>query len=747
MRNYILLIFLLPTIIFAQSKKELTNEERAYLFHTVKNSPILNNHFGKYFEYKGPQILFPNKEIDYDSLETFITTFPDSLIIYSQEIAKSPKGLVIEAANKMAMWELNRILMAKRGTPTELEPYKTDYEEFASILVKNLPPAALQKENNKLIPHEKLDNVLNPQMGFDDKTIMLGSYHFLTPNDQLVTIDAISKSINQYVEKRTKEIYSALTGDFQNFENVLIGAGDGTVSSSTFEDRESSEKSKWVNGLPKTMGLIPFQAKYSQANGSISAKIDPLVVSVNDFNTVGDNKTTNLHLDVWGYNPEKQVTVIIEKNGLCYPLFNSGKTRFLSPDSSFLYGGTYKQRMDELEFKKIKDLNDMIYGKRGFDYWIAYNMKKKDQTELIIVKLEKKYSDFGYSSVGVSKKKTKKAKRSVKDPSKLENYSLSDHNQADERSQTQSDIVKYHEIFDEYKRKIKELEKQKKQALELLALYQRRLDDYKQAFGNHWAKYKKKDGVYIFEDSTIFNVITQDFQFPAKGMSEQFEVRILSIPEECLSNNYDEVMMHINLVDQIKYYDAKLHIQLKDRFNTNSWKLDEQLLQQNDSVAVSEFLHELISKKLIIQANGNGIGKWNGSRVVKDIAPLKESKSISLDSNYRDLRFAEIIVALNKKIEITANSFTDNKLAAVNFEDPAISTLMTTKNISKNEMLTVYQTAVLLQKFKNEIIQKANTYLTVEESQKVIKKLNSTWKKIKINCGKNQIKISSIKID
>lgn len=746
MKHLLLILFFIPLFSWSQQVKELTNEERAYLYHTVKNSPILNNHFGKYFEYKGPEILFPNKEINKDSLETFITLFPDSLIIYTQEIAKAPKGLVIEASNKMALWDLNRILMAKRGTPSELEPYKNDYEVFASILVKNLPPAALQTEDGKLVPHTKLDNVLNPQMSFDDKTAILGSYQFLNTNDQLVTINAITNSINQYIELRTREIFLALNGCYSNFKNIIIAAGDGSVSSSNFEDRESSDKSKWVNGLPKTVGLIPFQAKYSEANGSISAKIDPLTVSTSDFTTAGDNKITNLHIDVWGYNPEKQVTVIIEKNGLCYPLFNSGKTRFLSPDSTFEFGGTYKQRMNDLEFKKIKDLIEMVYGKRGFDHWIAYNNKKKDQTELLIIKLEKRYSDFGYSPVEVSKKKSKKnVKRSKNDNSRLENYSLSDHSEADERSKTQHEIVRQHAIFDEYKRKIKELEIQKKQALELLALYQRRLDDYKMAFGQKWAKYKKKDGIYTFEDSSTFNIFTQEFQFPAKGLSEQFEVRNISIPEDCLSNIYDETMLHINVVDEIPFYDAKINVQLIDQFPINKWNLEDKLFTQKDSVALMELAQSILTKKLKITANGNGIGKWNGSRVIKDITALNSKKTTLLDSTSAiQLNKTELIATLNNEVSLTVSSFTDDLISGIEINNPKLQTLITLKKATKNDFLTAYRTQTVLAKFKSEFCTYVTKNLSVDEANKIIRKLNKTWSKIKINIGSESIKLSDL---
>ena len=39
---------------FGQVNEGLNPEERAYLFHIVKKSPILNNNFGRYFDYQGP---------------------------------------------------------------------------------------------------------------------------------------------------------------------------------------------------------------------------------------------------------------------------------------------------------------------------------------------------------------------------------------------------------------------------------------------------------------------------------------------------------------------------------------------------------------------------------------------------------------------------------------------------------------------------------------------------------------------
>jgi hypothetical protein len=103
----------------AQINEDLTPEERAYLFHIVKKSPILNHNFGRYFDYQGPQIKFSNGALNYDSIELVIINQPEALVIRKEEIAKSPKGLIAEAANKMALWELNKTLLAKRSDPDD----------------------------------------------------------------------------------------------------------------------------------------------------------------------------------------------------------------------------------------------------------------------------------------------------------------------------------------------------------------------------------------------------------------------------------------------------------------------------------------------------------------------------------------------------------------------------------------------------------------------------------------------------
>ena len=91
---------------FGQDQAGLPIETRAYLFHIVKKSPILENNIGKAFEYTGPIIKLKDGKLNYDSIEVLIINEPALLIVRNEIIATSPKGLIAEAANKTAIWEL-----------------------------------------------------------------------------------------------------------------------------------------------------------------------------------------------------------------------------------------------------------------------------------------------------------------------------------------------------------------------------------------------------------------------------------------------------------------------------------------------------------------------------------------------------------------------------------------------------------------------------------------------------------------
>lgn len=740
---------------FGQINEDLTPEERAYLFHVVKKSPILNNNFGRFFDYQGPEILFPNKTINYDSIELLIINQPDLLIVRKEEIAKSAKGLIAEAANKMAVWELNNVLSAKRDEPDDLKQYKNEYAYFESLLMAGLPPNATKIKNDINQPHPKLHIVMNPNMTLDDKTMQLASQKFLTTNDQLVTLNAINDAINQYVEKRAFEIYKALGGKADSFKNILVAAGDGSNTEGILEEREKDEKGRWNKGLPKAVGLFPYQLaiEKTEEKRKVTEKIEPLRVTTNNFKTPGNNKFTNLHFDVWGYNSEKQTTVVIEKNGLNYHLFGSKDTRFLSPDSTFSEGTTFQSIINDLEFNKIAKINEMIYGKKGYDYWIDYNEKKRDATELKIEKREKEYSDLGFSPITTSKKpsaQVKKSKRkAIKTGARDFDGTPTTNSNKKERKDLQATIVGLYNLYEAYKKKIADLEKEKAEAIDLMAIYQRKLDLFKQAMGIRWATFEEENGIYTFEDSTTFDITTQEFKFKPSVESEAFEVRLIAIPESCLSRLADEVMLHINVMDAEPNYDARINLELLDVFESDKWELPTSLFQEKDSIALRIFFEGLLDKKLPFEiiARGQGIGMWNGVQTVKDYSAKELSRYPSnlpkgkMDSTFVRLRKSEVIIHIDRAITMEVNSFTDPVSSSISISNEDILAAITKYKLSKNDILSAYRTATILKTVKTEINVLAGKYLNREEAKIVIDRFNKQWLKTRINVGRTLFKI------
>jgi hypothetical protein len=746
----LLFIIILPFVSFSQVNDGLTPTERAYLFHIVKKSPILDHSIGRLIEYTGPLIKFKNNELNYDSLELLIINQPAYLIIRKDEIAKAPKGVLNEAANKMAIWELNKLLLSFTNTKIEEENIK-DLEKFEELLIAYFPPNALKEKNNAPIIQPKLKQLLNPSLTLDEKVALVQSMHFLDFEDGFMVLTAINKAINQFVENRSYEIYKALGGQAEVYKNVLVAAGDGSSTSGVLDEREKDEKGRWNKGLPKAVGLFPYQLVKS-TDASKKQKISSQLFATTDFTTVGENRSTNLHFDVWGYNSKKQTTVVIEKNGLNYHLFGSGETRFLSPDSTFSTGETFQKTIADLEKNKIGQLNEVIYGKKGFDYWIEYQTKKKNAVELKIKENEHTYSDLHSQPILTNEKRSKKS-----NPSKYKNGKGSTDYQPSTRSRkekkkSQNEIVRLYNTYENYKRKIAQLEKDKQSALDLKENYQNILGVYKRNMGYKWAKFEEKDGLYRFEDSSTFDLYTQEFVFPPKKEKEGFEIRLISIPNHSLSKEADEVMLHVSLIDAKPHYSSKIQLQLNDVFESDKFNLNRPLLHSSDSLALLQIFEGLKNKKIPfkISVNGQGEGIWNGIQTIKNKEPLKltsypgltaeERSKAKQDTSFVRLRTTEMFINLDRELNLEINSFTDPVNSNLNINNPVLIELMNENNWTKNEVLSAFRSYTIFNKLKEEINSYAGLYLKREDAKLVIDRFNRECLKTKIWIGATAIK-------
>lgn len=758
MRKFYLVILLFSaSLANAQVNEGLTPEERAYLFHIVKKSPILDNNFGRYFDYQGPAILFPNKEINYDSVEILIINNPEMLVIRKEEIAKSAKGLIAEAANKMAIWELNKVLLAKRDNANDLKQYQNEFDRFETLLKERLPASAYRPKDGVDEPHPKLYTTLNPSLALDEKVAQIGALRFLSIEEQLATLDAINYAVNEYVSERTLQIYRDLGGDVEVFSNILVAAGDGSGTSGLLEEREKNDRGMWNKGLPKAVGLFPYQLQIDriEEKRKVTETIEPLRFAEKSFQTVGNNRLTTVHMDVWGYNSEKQTTVVIEKNGLSYHLFGSGETRFLSPDSSFSQGATFQSIINDLEFDKIAKLNDKISGKRGYDYWIDYNQKKKDATELKLKKKEMEYSNMGYSPITTNKKPSRKVKKSkrraIKSGAGGFDSAPTTYSQKSERKKLQAQIISLQAAYEHYIQTIKDLEAEKQVAIDLRATYELRLDYFKRTMGYHWATFTEEDGLYTFQDSSTFDILTQEFQFKPSEKSESFDVRLIAIPESPLSKSADEVMLHISVMDAKPDYDARIQLALDDIFASDKWELPGKLFSQKDSVALQVFFEGMRDKKVpfAIIARGQGVGKWNGVQTVKNYKPEELSSypdnasQTKMDSTFQRLRKSEVLIHMDRAVLLEINSFTDPVKSNISISNSEIQEAMTKYQLSKNDVLSAYRTVAILKALKAEINVLAGAYLSREDATIVIDRFNKEWNKTRINVGRVSFKLET----
>src|SRR5690554_3011459 len=425
-----LIMFLWVMSIYSAIGQEdyfLTPQNKAYIYHTVRKSPILEQNIGRYIVYSGKEITLPNGEINYDSTEQVIINQPELLKIYSNEIRRSPKGILAELSNKMAIWELNSLLQSHRSNSLVKDGKVSDYERFEQLLLEHLPEQAKRIKKEELQVHRKVEKMSNPTLTFKDKVAMLDGFAAWTEEEKKEVILAYNNAINEWVAQRTFQIFEKLGGEADYFENVLTAAGDGSTTSGLFEEREKDERGRWNKGLPKAVGLFPYEPYIGIKPDSKKKKPEVLSMgyTTHNFETPGSGRETNIHLDVWGYNSEKQTTVVIRKNGNYYPLFGASNTRFLSPDSSFGGGVTYYSLIAKLK-QDINDLEEKISGKRGIDYQIKFLENKVDDLKLTIDKTEKELNDIRYSTIITNHEKyktdSKRKKRKKRQEKVVQSY-------------------------------------------------------------------------------------------------------------------------------------------------------------------------------------------------------------------------------------------------------------------------------------------------------------------------------------
>jgi len=733
-KSYLFVLLILLVCHRGLTQQTIDSDLKAFMYHVVVKSPILNENIGRYFEYSGPVIRLTNGDINHDSIDVIISNKPDYLFIRSSEIAKCSPGIVAELANKTAIWELNKTLMAyMSGDEAELLRYQNHFEKFEALLVEHLPISFIKVNSKGKTFEPRLKEVLNPSVSFNLKRDLLLGMRNMNLNLAQQVLEAINESVQKWVQDRTFQLFSMLGGKTNRFDNVLIAAGDGSLTSGLLDERERDGRGRFYRGLPRAIGFFPYQMQII-TNRAGQEELRPLNFPAIDIFTAGEGRMTNIHPDIWGYNGNKQTTLVIEKGARQYVLFGSGESRFLSPDSSFNSGGTFVGVINELEHKYIADLKDKIYGKQGYDYWIAFNESEIEKTKTEILNIELDLKKYKSSS---KRRNSASGKKKIRD--------------------LQAKFITKQNYYDKCELNIKKLTKEREIANNLLDEYEARLSKLKRLIGSNWVSWTMKDGFFVFDDGATFDISTQDFRFPPTLEKEYVEIRLLAIPFSAVKNDVDEVMLHMSVSDMLPDFDKAFQLGRVDWFASNSFDLNMPIFIQEDSVVVMEVLDAITRKlKIEVLAFGLGIGKVELDKLSKDATAVEmtaypgdspEQRQVAAQSDqFKSLRRTELSIDLKNGITIEVLSSTDPVRTNFSPESQFLSKLISQGKITPNEALSVYRTAAVLLALKKELIYYAGEYLEREKAAVVIDYLDNEFKRIKIQVGAYSVKLNELKL-
>ena len=743
------------TIGFGQDQADLPIETRAYLFHIVKKSPILENNIGKAFEYAGPTIKLKDGKLNYDSIEVLIINEPSLLIVRNEIISTSPKGLIAEAANKTAIWELckqiQKVLDGKDKGDSPLINSYLDY--FFDSIPKNIIRGKIYDELLK----PTTSPIFQTNLSLIDRLTLLEFIGIKDKLEQKQLLDAQNYAINRTIKERALTIFNALGGKVTDFENILFACGDGSYTSGLLEERDKDEYGEYNKGLPKAIGLFPYDI---EVKGAKKQEIMAKRICSRWLETVGNDKQTQLHFDVWGYNSSKQTTVVIERKNYQYHLFGSEKTRFLSPDSTFSKGITFQRIINDLDDFTYKALKNSIEGKGGYNLQIKNVQKDISETLRLIQEEESNYSDL-HKTDYVTKKKPSRQMRKLKKKNKNGgplDLKPTTKSRRTAKSNKQTELIGLYERYDELQGLEKELMEDRAPLLEEYVAKKKLLDHYKSKMGENWMSYTEKDGLYTYADGATFDLYTQEFTIPASKETEPFEIRLISIPEDFEGGSSDEVMLHISKTDALPYYDSDFQLKLEDRFEPDSYNFSQVIFTKVDSSLLKLLFEEFKKNNLpfVLQLQANGVGIWNGENVIRDEkqneltsypGATNEEKLLSRQSTtFKQLRYSNLSIKLSRSLNIRINSFTDPVASSLSLKDLKLEELAKEYKLTKNEVLSALRCISLLQKLKEELSYQATNYLTQSDSKKFIDKIEGAIQKSKIQIGNVYIRIKDIQL-
>lgn len=672
MRKFLILLFLLVNIVnTAYAAIFLTAEERAYLYHVVKESPTLDRNIGRYFHYSGDTIYDKRykQQWDYDTLETLIIQNPEWLDIDIEQLKNASPGVLAETASKLVLWRTQRILETEGPRRDSL------VNKLFRSIQDALPDNTYRRRNRELGVQESVLSLYQPNLSFFEKRDLLNELKWVTLNEKKEVIYWIDKSYIMYFNKETENIYLQLGGRREQFFNITMAAGEGSGSNGLLNEVDEANDKLPYESAGKGLGLFSYQyttGKNDLGRWEVQTKKNP----IQRIRGYKQAKNTKIHLSMWGFNAFFQSTVVLKTGQKSYLLFASQQSTELTPDSTHEHGKTYFGHLREIEDEIIPGLVEEVDGPVGLKA-----MKETYYQNRLSARERMDQAQFDLRELEMQNKQRSK-----------------------KYTQAQDRYINFTNAYQRFKNLVYNAETMiYKKEREIDSLYDV-LYAMKADLGEYSFPIEEDGYIYTWEDGSYFNSYTQDFYF-ADLDADQFSIRVLAIGSKPFSKNVDEVQLNVSVIQEKEKKHLKFDLPLVDFFAPDEFVVN--------NLKFSDTANELLDTMAlyILEEGLTGTSKLRGLGVVKlhpdDPFPKEipaypgrneSQQAKSRESfEFKSRRKSEISWHYDGAPRIEISSCTDPVISQIG-KDSAVNAFMYKKEIrTGNELLSALRTWALFE--------------------------------------------------
>ena len=590
---YVLLLFFSISSISQESWGDFTGKEKAFLYHQARRVEILKPELFHLFEFTDSIPYINDTLPDFGYVEKQIVQDPSLLKLHSDQINRKSDGMISDLCVRYALWELDQILQYRNSTADEDKHLKEKLKVFEKYVLEKVPQSAIRTLNNgDYVLIKTIQGYYAPSLTVSDKMAAIVNAGY-SQIDQMLILNAIMGAQEKYVHMRSLEILEALGGKLKSSVDYFSAIGDG----SNWADITGGFNTPYTIGLPDEKGLFSFIIE--EVFDEEKEKNNLSVKSIErKQHTTSSNFETVVHIDIFGYHPERQTTIAIQKGGNSYVLYGKNEHRLVSPDSSYGEGTTYWRLMYNLEHYYIARIKEDLYGKRGYEYQIDLTEKNIEKTKIQIKETEYKLDVLRHTPEGKPKIKKKKNKKknlgmSAQDGAGHPTSALS---KLDKKKNIQQNrLIQLNGLLDGQKRLLNQLKEDMENAYINLVKWETKLDLMKKNIGYIMMEYEVDNHLYTFKDGATFNYLTQDFTFPVDRSEEVFQVYHISFGEKVFDEKIDENFAHLHVSQKVKNEKFLLNRVVRDGSN--------RLISQSDSIQIMEIFHHLSKKDISAEIN------------------------------------------------------------------------------------------------------------------------------------------------